>query len=253
MFDEDPQAGAPTPNPAEDWTERHVRVLQQMTDLVAELAVALQKQALVQLQAGEVEAGQKTAATVTKIVRCVRQTMALEARTRRDAIDLADKDRVQRLAESERLRTLRKERVAARAKEAAGLLDTVMEREYLAAEFPDQHGASIQDCDGYGGPDDPVELFKVFRENLHERLKDPEDELADLPMGVLLARLCKSIELIPNWTKWPGRRWAIEAAREMNLPPPSHLWGGRSYTTDDEAQPRQGGGSLGAIPTVTPP
>jgi hypothetical protein len=170
---------APT-DPAVDRTERHGRVLQELTDLGMHLARAVSAQAT----DADPATAHSLALDFARIARAVRQTVALEAK-------LAE-DRQTTLAE----RAQRRDREAAeQARRRTSRIETLVERAI--------------DAEASGAEADNL------LEDLRERLEDADDLAGfhDRPIPEIVALICKDLGVTLPPIHWDDADWGIASGQ----------------------------------------
>jgi hypothetical protein len=172
-----------TPAPADARTERHLRMLQELAEIGMDLARGVRAQAL---DPAAEAAGGDFGLVFSRIARAVRQTLALETRI---AQEQAARDE-QRLAEETRRN---RDAVLRRGRARKNTVHEAVEQAVMAEAEGD-------------------ELENLLSE-LDECLED-EDELdfADRPIGEQVARICRGLDIEPDWSLWKDEDWAIDEA-----------------------------------------
>ena len=182
LFMADASTAPEAPDPAAARTERHLRLLQELAEIGMDLAREVGRRALDQATEGPSAAD--LALTFSRIARAVRQTVALEARLAEDR----RKDHAERatLGVSDRWRSARRKR------QVRQIVGEIIETE-TATDF---------------------EADRLFEER-DERLEDGDEEadFADRPIGELVARICRDLDITPDWSLFEDADWAIEEAR----------------------------------------
>lgn len=212
----DAPTDAPTDAPVDARTARHLRMLERLSEIGMELAEAIGREALAEPGEGEVRRSAGDRGPVfARVARAVRQTVALEARLANDAqtreARLGQAERADRQAETRRAR-------ARREAEVRDIVQTVIE-------------AETSDC-----------VHSSFRGALDARLdrEDDDSDLADLPLGEAVARVCRDLGLDPDWSDWDAD-WAGEALEAADRRPrrwsddptaPVMAWPGDAATED---------------------
>jgi len=155
---------------AEAMTERHALILTELAGIGMAIARELQAQVL---EAETPEARAKAAASFPQVARAVRQSLALEARLRRDLV--RDVREMQRDAERELDRRLRRRKTRVRM---------FMQRAICNA------------CPDRDAPDDEA-LARL--EDLRDRLDDDllEPDFADMPFPEAIALLHRALGMDP--------------------------------------------------------
>jgi len=198
-----------TLDPAAERAARHGRILAELAEIGLDLARTLRRQAEAQDQlqdvaeragVAEVVGGSVTVEfrgdlgrTYDRLSRAIRLTLHLETR-------VAEGEVARRAqAALARAKTARAERAAAvsawtKAREATVL--RVVEKTLEADGLDDE---AI------------VERLTEARENLNEFT---EFDVSELPVGLVIARICKEIGAKPDWAVWANEAWAIEEAQD---------------------------------------
>jgi hypothetical protein len=199
MFDTAPAPQPPTApandeasDPSVARAERRLRWLEELAEIGMELARALRPGAA---PAGEAPANDKVpvrdpAEAFAPLSRAIRLTLALEAKTDQELRDLkagiAHKRKVEQVDADERAphdRLTREFHVTALVVEAAE--------------------AEIEDAEALG------ELIEAMEERLeHDEAYLRYDER---PLRETVERLCKDLDLHPDWSLWDGEGWIFEA------------------------------------------
>ncbi len=178
-------------DPDAEMAERHSRMLREMADVGMEFVRDMQ-QAMAAVSIDEkLAAAPLVGPVVINMMRAVRQTVALEAKLsdrRRDRKEKAEAVQAERQAEAEAVAAY-----AQRGREIhrRKLVERVVE------------GA-------IGGRSDAENLLT----DLYERLDEFErfENFMDQPVGVVAARISKSMGLEPEWHRWADEPWArVEA------------------------------------------
>jgi len=180
-------ADAPDPRAA-----RHLAMLERLGEIGMAMAEAIGREALSEPGAEPgVEPGEGTrspaelAAVFTRIARCVRQTVALEARVAAGVqvrqAQACDEARERRRAEARKEQALRKRDV----------------RDVIQIIIEDTASPVVQSS---------------LRTHLDARLeREAEDsDLVHMPLGEAVARICRDLGLNPDWGDW-AEEWACEA------------------------------------------
>jgi len=193
---DDPQDRAgedPVLDPTIECAERHRRMLQRLLDISMTLAESVEQEALAQ-KAGDQPAVDPTL-KLSRVSRCMRLTMALEMKTcealRLRKAGFAVECEGRRRARADRARH------AVEAKEIMReqtLFDVM--HDAIRAENPDRKDREAVE----------TEMYELLNED-----EDYED-IHDLPIGEAVARLCKALNLTPDWNRWAAEDWAIEEA-----------------------------------------
>jgi len=175
------------PDPAVARAERRLRLLQELSEIGMELARALKPGT----EADETP-GKDPAAAFAPLSRSIRLTLTLEAKTDEALRDL--KAGVVRAREEERVQAAERARVADEEAQHASWLKvwngvtTVVD-------------AEIEDGDA----------CDHLYEALWERLEDDEayEDYAERPLRETVERLCKDLQLTPDWSRWDGEGWEV--------------------------------------------
>lgn len=164
-------------------SERHLRVLEELTEVGMEMVRALRDEAVAEdgKSAGEL------ALTFSRVARAVRQTVALEAR----------------LAEGHEIMAFR-----ARSAEPARAPRPVSPNQFRRTEI----GRVVGEMIDLTIPDD--DQREPFYEALYDRIDDVPAATFERPMGVMIAEICRDLGLEPDWSLWAEETFAIEEARD---------------------------------------
>jgi hypothetical protein len=198
-------------------TERHLRGLAELGEIGLELARLVRRRAAEQAAANPDGAVDESLGLVfARIARAVRQTFALEARLAEDR-RTAQAETAARAAAESRLRVERRKTK----------VRTAVER--------------ILDAEAHES--DAENLFYDLTERLETDYDDAD--FTDRPIGELVARICRDLGVIPDWSLWEDQDWAIEeiAARPRGSP----------YAADDPAADDPGSAGPGDDPPDKPP
>jgi hypothetical protein len=230
----------PAVGPAEARAERRFAVLAELTDIGMGMARGLGRRAAVADAAAEAasaddaggDAGSKNAKTAgsgeiamafTRVARAVRLTVALEAR-----LDVSAEDRARDAA-----REAARERAEAEAAEEAEPSDAASRFSEADRDLAQRVRRKIRDQQLTG-----VRLFRVVEKtlerdgrdaddidrtltHLHETLGEEEHlNLFSQSLGHAVERVCKLLDITPDWTRWAKEDWAIEeaGARDSSSP-----------------------------------
>jgi len=176
------------PDPSIMRAERRLRLLEELAEICMELARALKPCA----QAAETP-GKDPAAAFAPLSRAIRLTLALEAKTDEALRDL--KAGVVRAREEERVQAAKRARVAEDAAQEARE-DRVRDLVLNVAE---------RECED-------IDDFDNIYEALKERLEEDEAyvDCGDRPLRETVERLCKDLQLTPDWSRWDGEGWIVE-------------------------------------------
>lgn len=170
------------PDPAVARAERRLALLEELAEIGMEIARALKP-------GNKVDQPPQTAdpaEAFARVSRAVRLTLALEAKTEAELADLK-----------------------------AGV---VRERETTAAQFTERRNAYIEDASERvlvvvdAEARDKAEHDNLF-EALTERLELDEAyfDCARRPLRETVERLCRDLELSPDWSLWEGDGWSLDA------------------------------------------
>ena len=216
--------------------ERQLQQLRRIADMGEAMVKGVQELFLARVAkelADGVEGTDLTPA-FARATRALRLTMALESKI----VEAQDKrNRKETAAQTER--QAEQERDAAAALQAR------------KARRKDKVRRTVEQAITAGAEDGAVDWGDVedLRSDLRERLDDDdiEDELADRPIGEIVAGICQDFGLSPDWNIWAHKPWAIEEARTK---PPGSPYA--SYqpepATDGESRP----GGQGHAPAEPP-
>ena len=187
---------------------RRIEVVQRLTEMGIELAEALHRQGLARIERAvedpEAPAVDGGAAELkfSRLTKAVRMCLALGARLDQDLLaqgPKAEAARVARLVEEGRERKVARRRA--------------IQRKFQVQEIVEQAIVATVDQDD----------VEDFNDRLSERLDDDDDaeaaDFANLPIGVMVARVCRDLGVTPYWNLWKDEAWAIEEA--ATLPPGS--------------------------------
>jgi hypothetical protein len=172
---------------------RRLVVLQDLTEAGMEIVAALRVEAQA-LSRGEAEPGapgargsSDLALTFSRVARAVRQTLALEARFVREHLtgELRSRTAGPKASPQARMEAERESN-----------LDTIRSVVVEAIE-----------AEGF----EPEETERLFND-ARERLQDNEDELADRPVGAIIAEICGALGFQPDWDLWAEESWALKEA-----------------------------------------
>jgi len=218
-----PDESAPVeeaPDPSIARAERRLRLLEELSEIGMELARALKPVA----GADETIAGKDPAAAFAPLSRAIRLTLALEAKTDEELRDL--KAGVVRAREEKRVQAAKRARDAAdKASEAR--VDRVRDLVLNVAE---------RECED-------VDAFDDVYEALKERLEEDEayDDCDERPLRETVERLCKDLQLTPDWSRWVDDGWIVESPPARWRCSPFHQPSRKPLLRDDDP------------PTVIPP
>jgi hypothetical protein len=183
---------------------RHVRMLQELAEIAMTMARAVGRQGAAAPEAASEPAAESAGTAnpgvvLTRLARCVRQTVALEARLTADYRAWVAKSAAERAAA-----------LAERAERAAAAEARRRERKKTQVERAAK--TIIQ------GATRPVDYHDVLRE-VKEWLWDSDDDadFADRPIGEIIARICEDLYIPFDLGHWENEIWAQE---EMRTKPP---------------------------------
>ena len=185
-----------TLDPRERRATQRLRVLERTTQIGMALTEAMLARVSDAMNAGEVVDSGAVALEYSRLARAVRQNVALEARLDVEIDVLAAKiaaERAARQAEDERRRDLR-----------------------MRLHTDCVHTAVRQAIKADGAGAEDKARAKRLNERLREYLDDPreEDDIADLPVSALIARICKTLGVAVDWDLWKDEDWAVAEWRE---------------------------------------
>jgi hypothetical protein len=191
-----------------DRTERHLRMLQELAEIGMDLARAVRRQALEQAaaepagidqtstieRAGTTErVGGDLGLVFSRIARAVRQTVALESKIeeeRRARDQRAEAEQAQRAA------TIARERKARQKARVKRIVEQAIDAEADGSDREDLLG------------------------DLDERLEDADldADLAERPIGEIVARICRDLGIPLDWSRWEDEAWALEEGGAIDEP-----------------------------------
>jgi hypothetical protein len=215
------------PDPSAERAVRHMRVLEELAEIGMELARSVRRQAL---EPGVAPVQGDLGLAFSRISRAVRQTIALEARIDADQLAWAAKRAVERTArraeDAERQAEAEEHRIDARGAKVQRVIEQAIQAEAADADEAER-----------------------LLDGMCERLDDCEfcDDLADRPIGEIVARICRDLGLTPDWSRWAQEGWAVEEARDGAPGSPYAL--GRS---DRPLGDNDGGGAVKVRPSRRP-
>jgi hypothetical protein len=187
-----------------DRTERHLRILAELTEIGMDLARAVRRQALAQAAPEEADTpqagapdrigGGDLALVFSRIARAVRQTVALEAKL---AEDRRTRDERTEAEQAQRAATIARERKARQKARVKRIVEQAIEAE----------------ADG----SDREDLLSDLDERLED--DDVDADFGERPTGEIIARICRDIGITPDRALWEAEDWGIEAgAPEVGAP-----------------------------------
>jgi hypothetical protein len=177
-----------TVDPAITRAERRLRILEELTEIGMALARALRHR----MPVCEMDPAltHDPAESFARISRAIRLTLTLEAKTEQELADL--KAGIVRQREEKRVQAVERARVAAEEASEA--------RQSRARELV---GAVVEsECGDY-------EEWSVVMTALDERTDEDEvyKNCGEWPLRELVERLCKDLDLHPDWSHWTGDGW----------------------------------------------
>jgi hypothetical protein len=164
-----------------------------------------------------------------RVSRAVRLCMALSAKFHTDRLE-REKHGAVLQATAERQRKVRLKTQLKRLVEQAIEHQADQARESLI-ESETGDPAELGD---EPSPNDRRYLYDATRERLEE--DDIERDLGQRPMGELVGRICRDIEIKPDWDYWAQDFWALEEAR---LKPPGSPYAERPERKPPEPEPAE--------------
>ncbi|HVJ50849.1 MAG TPA: hypothetical protein VM689_00195 [Aliidongia sp.] len=185
----DPNGALAESRACEDRTEQDVRRLEELVEIGMDLVRSVRQRALD--PEGGLGAGE-AAKAFADITKSIRQTMALknkliedrERQTHKRAHDAEWAERSRRMS----MATARRD---ARARLVKRAVRQVIERDVRESDVED--------------------LLTDLNEWLGD--EDIEADLADRPIGKIIARICRGLGVEPDWRLWENEAWAIEERR----------------------------------------
>jgi hypothetical protein len=203
---------SPILTPANDETDPSAERAARHMGLLAELAEI--GMALARTLPGSDEVKTDAGLAFSRLSRAIRQTIALEAR-----IDADERARAARLE----VRHATRQAEAAQAwEERENRIEGVVTR-IIRAEAADNGDAE--------------RLLDEMCEHLED--EDVYDDYSRRPTGEIIASICKDLGLTPDWSRWEGRDWAVEAAQAMAEGPRRPLSQPRYYGANATKQMRR--------------
>src|ERR1700712_341219 len=177
-----PAAELPDQGPEAERRERHSRILQELADIGMELVQHVRRQALEEVAPSSAD----PVLAFTRLARAVRQTIALDARLATGAVAP--------------VRPVLQGNAAARP--GIGLLRARVRRSVEEAI------ATASEADGADG-----EAAEALLLDMHEQLDDPEfeDELAEWPIGVVVASICRALRVQVDLTHFSDAEMGLDA------------------------------------------
>ena len=222
--DSDPAISEPT-DPDRERTERHARMLARLGELALGLAEAVQGQAVESAHQPPEHAADRTRGLGLVFARLsyeVRQTVSLEVRL------VADRQ----ATVAERDTAAAQDRWHRRLNLVRRILSEAIEaEEALEAE------ACELDIHEQDRRDDL--LFELDRRLQDDAAKD----IGDLPVGEVVARFCRLLDIEPDWSRWRAETWAIEESGHplspFARPPDAQSPDARRDAADRPAKPKR--------------
>ncbi|WP_225767581.1 hypothetical protein [Inquilinus sp. Marseille-Q2685] len=198
----DPALSEPA-DPHQERAERHGRMLARLGELALGLAEAVQGQAVeAARRPPEDDAADRTRGLGLVFARLsyeVRQTVALEARLAADS----QKAAVERDTAAAQDRWRRRRNLVRR-----------ILKEAIEAEEAAEAEACELDVDEQDRRDDLLH-------ELDRRLQDDTaEDIGDLPVGEVVARFCRELDIAPDWSRWRAETWAVEESGHPQSPYP---------------------------------
>ncbi|WP_225768638.1 hypothetical protein [Inquilinus sp. Marseille-Q2685] len=188
-------------DPDRERNERHGRMLARLGELALGLAEAVQGQAVVAARRPpEDDAADRTRGLGLVFARLsyeVRQTVALEARLAADSQKTA----------AERDTAAAQDRWRRRRNLVRRILKEAIEAEEAAEAEACELDVAEQDR-----RDDLLH-------ELDRRLQDEAaEDIGDLPVGEVVARFCRELDIAPDWSRWQAETWAVEESGHPQSP-----------------------------------
>ena len=182
-------------DPTIECAERHRRMLQRLLEIAMTLAEGVEQEAVAQQAGDQPSPGVDPTLKLSRVSRCIRLTMALEMKTcealRARQAGFAVECEERRKARADQVRLAEDARLLRREQTVHEVMD-----EIIRAEHPDR------------------EDREAVEEECYALLNDDEDyeDMLYRPIGETIARLCKDLDLTPDWSQWADEDWAIEEA-----------------------------------------
>jgi hypothetical protein len=175
-----PDVSALADEAGEAWAQQQLRQLQELAEIGMQIARTLPAQAAALSPSDDPAVAGQVALTFSRVARAVRQTLALEARLRRDLKDGLGALRAERKAEAlaHRRQGLRR----------AG-------RQAIADHQPTFEQGGLMD-------------------RLDERIEDLADDEVDRPFSAVLCEIFDALGVVADWTIWRFEPWALEEVRD---------------------------------------
>jgi hypothetical protein len=180
---------------------RHVRMLQELAELAMNMARRVAAEPVAGAEPADEKAGGGNPGLVlTRIARCVRQTVALEAKLAADCRGWVAKSAAERAAA-----------LAKQAERAAAAEARRRERKKIKVE---RAAKTVVECST------PQDQHDFCHGMLTEWLWDSDDDadFADRPVGEIIAAICRDLDMPLDLWKFEGELWMKE---EMRTKPPS--------------------------------
>jgi len=218
MLDPAPTAETEAVDPREARAARRLSELERLSRIGIEMAEALGRRVADAVAAGEAVDGGAAALEFSRLSMAVRRTLALEARFDAEGAALAE-----RLA-------------AERAEKRAQKRDEADRERLVRIGFNTDcvQAAVTQVIDAEVADDADNERGDRLDERLMAHLEDPreEDDIADLPVSALIARICEDLGLSVDWSLWEDEEWAVAEWRDAVGGSPYAPGGAESVVAD---------------------
>ena len=202
-------------------TMRHVRMLQELAEIAMTMARAVGRQVAAEPEAAAEPAAESAGTAnpglvLTRIARCVRQTVALEAKLTADYRAWVRKSAAERAAA-----------LAEQAERAAAAEARKRERKKAQVER-----AAKTVIEGATRPDDYHPRLRDVKEWLWD--SDDDADFADRPIGEIIARICDDLHIPFDVKKWENESWARE---ERRTKPPGSPFASHVPEPDEDDPP----------------
>ncbi|MGK9169604.1 hypothetical protein KXR53_25025 [Inquilinus limosus] len=199
MAQPDTEAGE-TRDPDRERSERHGRMLARLGELTLGLAEAVQGQAVeAARQPPEDDAADRTRGLGLVFARLsyeVRQTIALEARLATES----------RMTAAERAAAAQE-----RWRRRRNLVRRILKEAIEAQELAEAEACELDITE--------QEMRDDLLDELDHRLQDDAaQDIGDLPVGEVVARFCRELDIEPDWSRWRAETWAVEESRHPLSP-----------------------------------
>ena len=202
---------------------RHVRMLQELAEIGMNVARAVGRQIAAEPVAGAEPAaepaGGNPGLVLTRIARCVRQTVALEAKLTADYRAWVGKSAAERAAA-----------LVEQAERAAAAEARRRERKKNQVER-----AAKTVIEGAARPEDYHPRLRDVKEWLWD--SDDDDDFADRPIGEIIAKICDDLHIPFDVVKWQDESWARE---ERWTKPPGSPFAIHLPEADEDEPPKSG-------------